>query len=125
MPKQSVTIHDPCKVGRIGGVFEESRALLNALGAEIHEMSDPVQTNWCCGGGGGVFLINRAAPIRQKAFESKRSAVINTGADTVVVSCDSCRMTFEIGKVNAHWDMPIASLVVLVGENLADQQENN
>jgi Fe-S oxidoreductase len=120
MPKQSVTIHDPCKVGRIGGVFEEPRALLNALGAEIREMADPVQTNWCCGGGGGVFLINRAAPIRQKAFESKRSAVINTGADTVVVSCDSCRMTFEIGKINAHWDMPIESLVVLVGENLAD-----
>jgi hypothetical protein len=29
-------------------------------------------------------------------------------------------MTFEIGKANAHWDMPIESLVVMVGENLAD-----
>lgn len=125
MPKQSVTIHDPCKVGRIGGVFAEPRALLNALGAEIREMADPVQTNWCCGGGGGVFLINRATSIRQKAFESKRSAVINTGADSVVVSCDSCRMTFELGKINAHWDAPIESLVVLVGEHLADSQEKN
>lgn len=118
--KPVVTYHDPCKVGRIGGVFEEPRDLLNALGVELREMADPVQTNWCCGGGGGVFLINRAKPIRQKAFESKRSAVINTGADAVVVSCDSCRMTFEIGKANAHWDIPIESLIVMVGENLAD-----
>jgi Fe-S oxidoreductase len=119
--KQTVTIHDPCKVGRVGGVFDEPRALLNALGVEIREMSDPVQTNWCCGGGGGVFLINRAAPLRQAAFESKRSAVVNTGAEAVMVSCDSCRMTFEIGKANAHWEMPIESLVVMVGEHLADQ----
>jgi len=121
-PRKAITLHDPCKVGRIGGVFEEPRALLNALGLEIREMADPVETNWCCGGGGGVFLIDRAAPIRQKAFESKRSAVINTGAEAVVVSCDSCRMTFEIGKVNAHWDMPVESLVVLVGDNLADER---
>ena len=120
MKKKSVTFHDPCKVGRIGGVLEEPRALLNALGMDFREMADPPQTNWCCGGGSGVFLINRATPLRQKAFESKRSAVVNTGADTVVVACDSCRMTFEIGKANAHWDMPIESLVVMVGENLAD-----
>lgn len=119
--KKTVTIHDPCKVGRISGVFDEPRDLINALGLEIREMADPVQTNWCCGGGGGVFLINRAAPIRQKAFEAKRSAAINTGAEAVVVSCDSCRMTFEIGKANTHWDMPIESLVVLVGENLAEE----
>jgi Fe-S oxidoreductase len=118
--KKSITLHDPCKVGRIGGVFKEPRALLNALGVEIREMADPVQTSWCCGGGGGVFLNNRATPLRQAAFESKRSAAVNTGAESVVVSCDSCRMTFEIGKVHAHWEMPIESLVVMVGENLAD-----
>jgi Fe-S oxidoreductase len=104
----------------LGGVLEEPRALLNALGVDLHEMADPVQTNWCCGGGSGVFLINRAAPLRQAAFESKRSAVVNTGADSVVVSCDSCRMTFELGKINAHWETPIESLVVMVGENLAN-----
>ncbi len=118
--KKSVTLHDPCKVGRIGGVFDEPRALLNALGLELREMADPPQTNWCCGGGSGVFVINRATPLRQQAFESKRSAVVETGADSVVVSCDSCRMTFEIGKANAHWEMPIESLVVMVGDNLAD-----
>lgn len=119
--KKTVTFHDPCKVGRIGGVLEEPRALLNALGVSISEMADPVQTNWCCGGGSGVFLNNRATPLRQAAFESKRSAVVNTGAEAVIVACESCRMTFEIGKVNAHWEMPIESLVVMVGDNLASQ----
>ena len=120
MSKQTVTYHDPCKVGRISGVFDEPRALLNALGVELREMASPPQTNWCCGGGSGVFLINRASHLRQQAFESKRSAVVETEADTVVVSCDNCRMTFELGKLNSHWEMPVASLVVMVGENLAD-----
>lgn len=120
MPPKTVTYHDPCKVGRIGGVFDEPRALLNALGVELHEMASPPQTNWCCGGGGGVFLINRAAHLRQQAFESKRSAVVETEAESVVVSCDTCQMTFELGKINAHWDMPVESLVVMVGEHLAD-----
>ena len=40
---------------------------------------------WCCGGGAGAFLINRAAPLRQKAWEIKRAQVEATGAETGVV----------------------------------------
>ncbi len=116
----SVTFHDPCKNGRIGGVLEEPRDVLKALGLEIREPESHGKTNICCGGGAGVFLINRAAPLRQKVFDLKREQIDATGSESLVLSCGSCRLNFESGKAVTHWDKPIDSLVELVGANLAE-----
>jgi Fe-S oxidoreductase len=118
--KQRVTYHDPCKMGRLGGVLDEPRALLDALGVELTEMESHGATNYCCGGGGGVMLIEGAAMLRQRAFEIKMRQVDDTGADAVVTTCDSCRTTFITGAQNANWQTSVESLVELVAENLED-----
>lgn len=118
--KKVVALHDPCKVGRMGGSFAESRAILDALGLDLHETPSNHQYNYCCGGGAGVFLINRAADLRQRAYEVKMSEIKTTGADRLVVSCGSCRLNFEVGKMKAHDTIEVDSLVALVAENLAD-----
>ena len=115
---RKLTYHDACKLARHGGVIGEPRAALRALGSDFREMTPTAEMNWCCGGGAGVFLINRAAPLRQKAWEIKRAQVEATGAETVVVSCASCRLNFmegaEVGKSKMH----IESLVELVAAQL-------
>jgi Fe-S oxidoreductase len=118
--RRVVALHDPCKVGRMGGSFAEARAVVEALGLELHETESNHQYNFCCGGGAGVFLINRAADLRQKAYEIKISEVKDTGAESLVVSCGSCRLNFEVGKMKAHDTINIDSLVALVADNLAD-----
>ncbi len=116
---KKVTYHDPCKIARHGGVVEEPRQVLNALGVDFRDMESPGIMNWCCGGGAGVFLIDRAADLRNKAFEIKIKQVNDTGADSVVLTCGSCRANFLNGKEAAQWDKKIESLVELVGDNLA------
>lgn len=118
MDKKVIAWHDPCKVGRVGGSMQEPRDVIQALGLELHETESHGVSNLCCGGGAGVFLINRAADLRQKAFELKKSEIDDTGAKSMIVSCGSCRLNFERGKHNSNWDMNIDSLVELVGENL-------
>jgi Fe-S oxidoreductase len=118
--KRVVTYHDPCKVGRHGGVFDEPRQVLKALGAEHREMPDHGAMNFCCGGGAGNFLLNRAAPLRMKTFELKRRQAESVGADSLVTACSSCRMNFLGGADSTAWDRPIESLVELVGEHLDD-----
>ncbi len=118
--KKVVALHDPCKVGRMGGSFEEARAVIKALGLELHETESNRQYNFCCGGGAGVFLINRAADLRQKAYEIKMGEVKDTGAESLVVSCGSCRLNFEVGKMKAHDTIDVDSLVALTADNLAD-----
>lgn len=117
-PGQSVTYHDACKLARHGGVVEEPRAALRAIGAELRETVPTAERNWCCGGGAGTFLINRAAPLRHQAFAIKREQVDATGADTVVVSCGSCRLNLMAGAEADAWPVRIRSLVEMVAAQL-------
>ena len=117
-PTRTVTYHDACKLARHGGVMNEPRAALAALGVDVRETSPTAEKNWCCGGGAGAFLINRAEGLRQKAWEIKRDQVDATGADTVVVSCGSCRLNFMAGAEKVQWDKKIESVVELVAAQL-------
>jgi Fe-S oxidoreductase len=115
---EKVTYHDPCKIGRHGGVFDEPRAAIAALGLDLKEMESHARTNFCCGGGGGQFLIERAAPLRARAFEIKMREADDTGASAVLTACNSCRLNYLNGAENANWKMPVRSVVELVAANL-------
>ncbi len=116
---KSVTYHDPCKVGRWSGVFDEPRNALKAIGVELREMESHAKTNYCCGGGAGLVLNGRATQLRQGAFRIKMREVDATGAGSVVTACGHCRMTFLAGAQDTNWQKPIESLVELVAANLA------
>jgi Fe-S oxidoreductase len=92
--------------------------ILEALGVDLHELEDAGDANWCCGGGGGVALINRAAPLRQKAFEIKQRQIEATGMDTVYTSCSGCRQTLDHGGKAAQWNRTVGSLLELVADSL-------
>lgn len=114
-----VTYHDPCKLGRMGGSFDEARDVLKALGVKLTEMESHGRTNLCCGGGGGVAMLKSAQTLRQKAFELKRQEVERTGAPTVVTACNTCMQNLEMGKAWSNWDKGVVNLVQLVSDNLA------
>ena len=116
----SVTYHDPCRLGRHGGVIEQPRQVLEALGMDFHEADSNGRENFCCGGGCGEYVIKRSAPLRQKAFEIKKREFDETGADTVITSCANCRINLMIGADNAGWQKPIESLVEKVAASLAE-----
>jgi len=116
----TVTYHDPCKIGRGGGVFAEPRAAIGALGLQLREMESHERTNYCCGGGGGQFLIDKAKHLRQRAFEIKMREVDNTGAGAVITACNSCRYNYLAGASDANWQTGIQSLVEMVGAQLTD-----
>lgn len=118
-PPMKVSFHDPCKHARIGGIEEEPRYVLKALGVEYYEADPNGVENLCCGGGAGNFLINRAMPLRAQVFQLKMQQYDATPADTIVTSCDSCQMNFMAGSMVNQWDKPIEALVALVGANLA------
>lgn len=114
-----VTFHDPCKIGRMGGSFDESRDVLKALNVKLTEMESHGRTNLCCGGGGGVAMLKSAQTLRRQAFELKREEVDRTGAPTVVTACNTCMQSLEMGKAWLNWDKDVVNLVQLVSDNLA------
>jgi len=104
-----VTLHDPCKVGRHGGVFDEPRAIIKELGLKLNETESNRN-----------FLVQSAAPVRKLGFQTKMKEVNKTGAEALLVSCGSCRLNFEAGKLNTGDTIQVDSIAALVGENLPD-----
>lgn len=117
---KSVTYHDPCRLGRHGGVIDHPRQVLKALGLDFREADSNGRENYCCGGGCGEYVVKRSAPLRQKAFAIKQREFDETGADAVITSCANCRVNLMIGASNAGWQNPVESLVENVAANLAE-----
>jgi Fe-S oxidoreductase len=117
---KSVTYHDPCRLGRHGGVIGHPRQLLKALGLDFREADSNGRENYCCGGGCGEYVVKRSAPLRQKAFAIKQREFDETGADAVITSCANCRVNLMIGASKAGWQKPVESLVENVAANLAE-----
>ena len=119
-PTRRITYHDACKLARHGGVVNEPRVALKALGVDFIDTTPTAEKNWCCGGGAGAFLINRAEGLRYEAWEIKREQINATGAGTVAVACGSCRLNLMAGAEKDQWPVKIVSVVSLVAMQLKD-----
>ena len=115
------TFHDPCMLVRKGGVTDAPRKLLHAMGIVPRETVRHIGFNICCGGGGGVMDIERAAPLRYRVVEDKLREFDQTGASTVLTSCSDCRRTFDDGKRHFGWDKTPHSLLELIAEHLQSE----
>jgi Fe-S oxidoreductase len=95
-PGGRVTYHDPCHLGRINGVLDSPRALLDAAGAERVEMAHHGPDSACCGAGGGRVWLDGASPgpITHRRLAEARA----TGAPTLVTACPFCLL--QIGQAD-------------------------
>ncbi|MGO9546065.1 MAG: (Fe-S)-binding protein [Rhodomicrobium sp.] len=114
----TASFHDPCQLIRRGGLTEQPRNVLRALGLEIKELADHGPLAFCCGGGGGVVSNTRADPLRYRAFEIKKRQVEDAGAEHFVTGCGQCLITLRSGAKHFKWDKKTESLLELVADNL-------
>jgi Fe-S oxidoreductase len=116
----SITYHDPCQISRRGGATEDARYLLDGFAQDFREMTPHGNLGWCCGGGGGVQAIGRAAELRHKVFKIKMDQVEQTGAETMVSSCSNCRLTMDESKAHWKWEGGLGSLVEIIADHLVE-----
>ncbi len=85
--REKLTYHDPCHLGRLGGVFEEPREIVRAV-ATLVEMPNNRYESRCCGAGAG---LQSAFPRLSKELAIRRVAEAKaTGASAIVTSCPFC-----------------------------------
>lgn len=84
---ERVTYHDPCHLGRLGGIFDEPRIIVKAV-AELVEMPNNRYESRCCGAGAG---LQSAFPKLSKELAARRVAEAKaTGATAIVTTCPFC-----------------------------------
>jgi Fe-S oxidoreductase len=116
----ATTFQDPCESARKGGVIDAPRALMKAMGVDLREMEDHGGFSFCCGGGGGVLDIERAAPLRYRTMEIKLREIDDSGADHLLTSCSDCRRSFDDAQAHFAWNKKPQSLLELVAANLIE-----
>ncbi len=119
---EPVTYHDPCQIGRNFGVFEEPRDIVKAACSDFREMTPNRQTQWCCGGGGGLVAETEFDHIRLKSGRIKVDQIKATGAKVVVSPCENCRL--QMDSLNKEYDLGvrISSILDLVVDALVIKQ---
>ena len=91
----TVTYHDPCRLGRQMGVYDEPRNLIAGVeGVEIVEMEHSGEDAMCCGVSSMMSCNENARALRVTRMEEIRA----TGADTMLTSCPKCVSHFECLK---------------------------
>jgi heterodisulfide reductase subunit D len=91
-----VTYHDPCDLGRRGGIFDEPRYVLQSIpGIELREMANNRQNSLCCGGGGNVEAFSPDSVNEASRRRLEQAAA--TGAQYVVSACQQCMRTLFNG----------------------------
>ena len=117
MPKEVLTYHDPCELGRLSGVYEQPRELIQRIpGIKLVEMDRNREMAWCCGGGGGVKIVypsqaSKVAVARLKEAES-------CGAMGIVSSCPTCKWNLKENLETAGSRLEVVDLSELLYSSL-------
>jgi heterodisulfide reductase subunit D len=89
-----VTYHDPCDLGRGSREYDSPREIIKAIpGVTLIEMKKNRENCACCGGGGNLEMID--AGLSKDIAGAKIKEVLETGADTIVTSCQQCVRTMK------------------------------
>jgi len=90
-----VTYHDPCRLGRQMGVYDEPRDLITDVeGVELVEMEHHGEEGMCCGVSSMMACNENSRALRVNRFEEMRA----TGAEIMLTSCPKCVAHFECLK---------------------------
>jgi Fe-S oxidoreductase len=113
-----VTYHDPCYLGRYGGIYEEPRKILESIpGVRLNEMDD-VRTNaLCCGGGGGGMFVESEGlrPSHRRVSQAQES-----GASVMATACPFCVLNFEDGVKTVGSSLKIRDVAEIVAGQIGD-----
>src|SRR5690606_31991057 len=92
---KKIVFHDPCYLGKQGGVYDEPRRLLKAVeGVELVEFARARERSLCCEGGGGKMWVESESK-EERLAETRVKDARALGADIVAVACPFCLLTLE------------------------------
>ena len=88
------TYHDPCELGRGSGIYDEPRAVIEAVG-ELLEPASTRENALCCGSSVANTAISDGQQVR--IARSVAEELDATGAGTIVTACPLCKKAIARG----------------------------
>ncbi len=113
-----VTYHDPCDLGRNGGVYEEPRRVLKSIpGLTLVELENRRSLSVCCGGGGNLEAVDPS--LSGNLAQKKIDEIKRTGVGTVVTSCQQCIRTIKTRARRQKINLNVMDITELVIQSIS------
>ncbi|MCL4423953.1 MAG: (Fe-S)-binding protein [Firmicutes bacterium] len=106
--REIVTYHDSCKLGRLGGLYEEPRTILQAACQDFRELVPNREMSLCCGGGSGFAIMAKGdfLKFRMETYgQLKAQQLTDAGAQVVALACSNCKGQFR--EIINYYKLPL------------------
>lgn len=91
-PKQTITYHDPCRLGRHLGIYDPPREVIKMIpNIELVEMKHARDRSLCC----GVSAFVTCGEVSRKMQVDRLMEAKRTGADKLITACPKCLIHFS------------------------------
>lgn len=102
---KKITYHDSCYLGRVNGVYEAPRKVLEELDSDLVELKR-CRTNGLCCGAGGAQMFKEDEPGNKSINIERVEEALDTGSEIIAVNCPFCLTMMTDGvKVKEKQDM--------------------
>jgi heterodisulfide reductase subunit D len=112
---RSVTYHDPCRLNKRKGIWQEPREILRAIpGLSFIDVDRVTQWSYCSGAGGGLAIEKPELTAQISARRMEQAAGLNV--DTLVSACPWSER--PLGTAGEAVDIDVVDLHELLAESL-------
>ena len=112
-----ITYHDPCDLGRNGGIFDAPRDIISAIpGVQLVELENKRMQSLCCGGGGNLQSVD--AKLAGDIAAMRVEEIKKTGAKIVVSACQQCEQMLSAAVRKAGLKVRVLDISQLILEAL-------
>ena len=115
---KKITYHDSCYIGRVNGIYEAPRSIIEALDGDLVEMKRCKTTGLCCGAG-GAQMFKEDEPGDKRINIERAEEAIATGANIVAANCPFCltMITDGVKAKEKQDDVMVYDLAELIVQN--------
>jgi Fe-S oxidoreductase len=111
----TVTYHDPCRLGRRSGIYDEPRQLIRmASNSAFKEMQNNRENAVCCGTTAWMECSSCSKTMQIRRLQEAMEA----GAGTIITACPKCQIHLSCAKSNTDLDVEIKDLYSYLAEKL-------
>jgi Fe-S oxidoreductase len=117
---QTVTLHDPCYLGRQNNIVEEPRLTIQQTGSQLIEMPQHGKKSFCCGAGGAQMWKEEEhgeTGVNAERFAEAQS----TGADKLAVGCPFCMVMLNDAAKDIGSETEVLDIAEIVAAQLAHE----
>jgi Fe-S oxidoreductase/nitrate reductase gamma subunit len=116
---KTITIQDPCYLGRINHIYDPLREIINFVsGLKFKELSRSRENGFCCGGGGGRMWLHEN--LGRRISQIRAAEISETGVDLLGTACPYCQSMLDDGIKSLEIEKPpnVLDIIEIVASSL-------